>query len=125
MESHIAARLAAQHGVPFAALRIIADPAERGLPEAALLGMRPDGGMDAGAVMRALVRRPGDIPALIRTAMDAGAAFAALKVARRRLTDALGFEDAILVEPEQGHQRPGPDLGVRLSRAVPREAEAG
>lgn len=93
MESHIAARLAAVYGVPFVALRIIADPADRALPEAATVGMRPDGSMDAGAVLRSLARRPGDIPALLRTAMDASAAFAALRACRRHLPGLLGFED--------------------------------
>lgn len=100
MESHIAARLASLYRVPFAALRIVADPANRALPEAATVGMRPDGSMDAGAVMRALLRRPGDLPALIRTAMDAGAAFAALRACRRRLPGMLGFEDAAMVETQ-------------------------
>lgn len=94
MESHIAARLAAVYGVPFVALRIVADPAHRALPEAATVGMRPDGSMDAGAVLRALLRRPGDVPALIRTAMDASAAFAALRACRGQLPSLLGFEDA-------------------------------
>ena len=94
MESHVAARLAAQHGVPFAALRIVADPAHRTLPDAAAVGMRPDGSTDIGAVLRALARRPGDIPALIRTALDAGVAFAALRRSRRQLHGPLGFEAA-------------------------------
>lgn len=97
MESHIAARLAAVYGVPFAALRIIADPSHRALPEAAMLGMRPDGSMDAGAVLRALVRRPGDIPALLRTAMDASVAFAALRACRRHLPGMLGVEEVSMV----------------------------
>ena len=33
MESHIAARYAEQYGLPFAALRVISDPAHRALPE--------------------------------------------------------------------------------------------
>ncbi len=32
MESHVAARVAARHGLPFAALRVISDPASRSLP---------------------------------------------------------------------------------------------
>ncbi len=79
MESHIAARLAAQHGVPFAALRVVADPAERTLPHAATVGMRPDGSADVRAVLRSLWRHPRDLPALVRTALDARAAFASLR----------------------------------------------
>ncbi len=85
MESHVAARLAAQHGVPFAALRVVADPAERTLPPAALVGMRQDGTTDLGAVLRSLGRAPRQLPGLIRTGLDAKAAFAALKASRREL----------------------------------------
>ena len=40
MESHIVAQLAARMRLPFAVLRVIADPAERAIPPAALVGMR-------------------------------------------------------------------------------------
>ncbi len=85
MESHVAARLAAQRGVPFAALRVIADPAERALPPAALVGMRPDGRTDIAAVLRSLARDPVQLPGLIRVALDVRAAFRSL----RRAADAL------------------------------------
>ena len=98
MESHIVARLAAQHGIPFAALRIIADPAERSLPHAATVGMRQDGTTDVRAVLRSLSRRPGDFPALVRTALDARAAFSMLLHSRRLLCGLLGFGDGFTVE---------------------------
>src|SRR6185437_13555113 len=44
--SHIAAAVAAAHGVPFAAFRVIADPAERALPAAASAALRPGGTID-------------------------------------------------------------------------------
>lgn len=93
MESHVAARLAALHRVPFAALRVVADSAERSLPEAAIVGMRPDGTIDVCAVIRALTRRPKDLPTLIQTALDARVAFAALSASRNRLSARLGFRD--------------------------------
>ena len=92
MESHIAARTAARHGVPFAVLRVIADPAERALPHAALVGMRADGSVDVFAVLRSLARRPADIPALIRTASDARTAFASLGRSRSSLDASFGFD---------------------------------
>lgn len=58
MESHIAAELAARHRLPFAALRVIADPVERQLPPAALVGMRQDGEIDLAAVIASLARNP-------------------------------------------------------------------
>jgi len=85
MESHIAVRLAAAHGLAFAALRVVCDPAERAIPPAAIAGMREDGGTDLGAVLRALLSAPGQLPAMIRLASDARAAFAALDRCRRSL----------------------------------------
>jgi hopanoid-associated phosphorylase len=97
MESHIAARAAARHGLSFAAARTISDAAGRALPAAALAGMRSDGAMDVGAVLAALARRPWELPALILTAMEAEAAFRALLRGRELLGGAL--------------VGPGPDLG--------------
>ena len=85
MESHIAARLAAAHGLPFAALRVICDPAGRAIPPAAIAGMREDGGTDLGAILRALLRDPGQLPAMIRLAGDARTAFSFLARCRRAL----------------------------------------
>jgi hopanoid-associated phosphorylase len=78
MESHVAARVASAHGLPFAALRVISDAADRTLPKAALAGMRPDGGMNLAGVLWALAKSPSQLPALIRTGQEAGAAFRAL-----------------------------------------------
>ncbi len=78
MESHIARRVAARHGLPCLVLRVISDGADHALPPAALAGMRPDGGIAVGAVLASLLRNPGQLPALIRTARDAGTAFRAL-----------------------------------------------
>ena len=78
MESHIAARLAAAHGLPFAALRVICDPAGRAIPPAAIAGMREDGGTDLGAILVALLRSPGQLPAMMRLAGDARIAFGVL-----------------------------------------------
>lgn len=78
MESHIAARVAARHGLPFAALRVISDAADTTLPPAALAGMRPDGGIAIGAILASLVQNPTQLPELIRTARDAEKAFGAL-----------------------------------------------
>jgi adenosylhomocysteine nucleosidase len=93
MESHIAAGAAARHGLPFAALRFISDGADRALPKAAQAGMKPDGGMDIAAVLKSLATDPRQLPALIRTGMEAEAAFRALSLGRSRLGPALGFAD--------------------------------
>ena len=78
MESHIAARVARVHGVPFAALRVVSDAAHRTLPPAAHVALHPSGRIDMAAVLRSLLRAPLQIPALIRTAWEAEIAFATL-----------------------------------------------
>jgi hopanoid-associated phosphorylase len=78
MESHVAARVAARHGLPFAALRVISDAADDGLPPAALAGMQPDGRVAIGPVIAALARDPRQLPLLVRTARHANKAFRAL-----------------------------------------------
>lgn len=86
MESHIAARAARRHGLPFAAIRVISDAATETLPPAALVGMRADGGIALGAVLGSLARRPAQLPALIRTGRHAALAQRTL----RDVYDALG-----------------------------------
>ncbi|MGE5151944.1 MAG: hypothetical protein ACM3II_17645 [Rhodospirillaceae bacterium] len=85
MESHIAARVAQRHRLPFAAARVICDPALRTLPPAARIAMRPDGQIDLLAVLRSLLAHPRQLPALIATGRDAEQAFASLLRGQRRL----------------------------------------
>lgn len=91
MESHIAACLAQAHGLPFAAFRVIVDPAERSLPPAALAAMRADGGVNIPAVLASLAKQRGQLPQLIRLALDARAAKAALLRGRRMLGPGFGL----------------------------------
>lgn len=86
MESHIVAEAAVRAGVPFAILRAVSDPADRTLPRAAQAGFNPDGSVNIPAVLAALLRRPGELPALLQTARDAAKAFAALETAAAALT---------------------------------------
>jgi adenosylhomocysteine nucleosidase len=85
MESHVVVRLAAAHGLAFAAVRVIIDPADRAIPPAALLGMRQDGTANAWAVLRDLIARPSQLSLLIRVAVDSFAARAELLRVRRLL----------------------------------------
>jgi hopanoid-associated phosphorylase len=78
MESHVAARVAMAHGMPFAALRVVSDGAHRNLPHAAQIALHPSGGVDMPAVLRSVLRAPLQIVPLIRTAWEAEIAFAAL-----------------------------------------------
>jgi adenosylhomocysteine nucleosidase len=93
MESHIAAELAVRHGFPFAVLRVIADPVERELPPAALVGMRPDGEIDIGAVIASLAKKPTQLRALMGLAFDTRRAFAELLRCHDLLGPRLGFGD--------------------------------
>jgi hopanoid-associated phosphorylase len=85
MESHVAARVAQRHRLPFAAARVVCDPAHRTLPPAARVTMKPDGRVDLLAVMRSLLAHPAQLPALIQTGRDAEQAFGALLRGQRRL----------------------------------------
>lgn len=75
MESHIAADVASAHGLPFGAVRVISDTADETLPPAALVGMRPDGGMALGKVLASLTRNPSQLRDLIRIGRQSGLAF--------------------------------------------------
>jgi adenosylhomocysteine nucleosidase len=90
-ESHIAAAIAAAHGLPFAAFRVVADSARRTLPPAASLALTPDGTISGGAVLGSLARSPGQLPSLLRTAIDARTAFRALSRGRRLLGAGLAY----------------------------------
>lgn len=85
MESHIAGRVAQRLHLPFAVVRVVSDTAHRTLPPAARIGMRPDGAVDVPGVMRSLIANPGQLGALIRTAVDAERSFRALLRGHRRL----------------------------------------
>jgi adenosylhomocysteine nucleosidase len=93
MESHIVARVARRRRLPFAAARVVSDAAHRTLPPAARVGMKLDGGMDLPAVLRSLLANPGQLPALIRTGLEAERAFRALLRGHRRLGRRLGGPD--------------------------------
>jgi hopanoid-associated phosphorylase len=75
MESAVAARFAAGRKLPFAALRVISDDAGHVLPPAALVAMKPDGGIALGRVLASLLRHPLQVPGLIRTARTSNKAF--------------------------------------------------
>lgn len=81
LESH----LAAAAGLPFVALRAVADPAGRPLPPAALVGLDQNGRPVLGAVLASLARAPGQTAGLIRVGIDTRRALAVLRRAARVL----------------------------------------
>lgn len=78
MESQIAARFAARRNLPLAVLRVISDDASHVLPPAALVAMKPDGGIALGRILWSVVKKPAQIPALVRTGRASSKAFAEL-----------------------------------------------
>ena len=81
MESGAAARFARARNLPFAVLRAVADGPADALPRAAAVGLNPDGSPAPGRVLAALLRHPGELPALLRLARASAAAHEALRKA--------------------------------------------
>jgi adenosylhomocysteine nucleosidase len=95
MESHIVARAAKAHGIPFAVLRTISDPAGSNLPPLVSMAVTDSGKVDLMRVLVSLLGNPRQIPALIQTARESKAAFEALL----RCRGALGLR---LLGPDGG-----------------------
>lgn len=87
MESHVAAAFAARHDLPFAAVRVVCDPAHRTLPELISSALRPDGELCFASVAKSLWQQPIQLLAMPRLARDAAEGFRAL----RRCRDLLGY----------------------------------
>jgi adenosylhomocysteine nucleosidase len=93
MESHVVARLAAEHHVAFAAVRVIVDPADRAIPPAALVGMNADGRTNVPAILRELIARPSQLSRLARIAFDAFVARSEMQRVRQLLGPHFGLTD--------------------------------
>lgn len=78
MESHRVALVAAEAKLPMLVIRAIGDPAGRALPALVTRALGEDGRPRIGQVIAGLLRRPGDLGALLRAKRDADAALAAL-----------------------------------------------
>jgi len=113
MESHVVATVGAAHGLPVAAMRVITDPAERALPASAVAAMRPNGTTNIGAMIRAMLMRPREIPALFQTAFDALAARATLVRGRRLLGPGLLLVNSLEGEPVTANE---PYLGPAIQQ---------
>jgi adenosylhomocysteine nucleosidase len=77
LESGAVALVAARHGMPFAVLRAICDPASRSLPLAAVVAVvavDQRGAVGALRVLGAVAARPWQIPGLLLLAVDAARA---------------------------------------------------
>jgi len=66
MESAAVAAVAAEAGVPFLGIRAVVDPMTLEIPAAAIAGLGADGRSSTMRVLRALCRRPSDLPPLLK-----------------------------------------------------------
>jgi len=96
MESHIAAAYAAEAGLPFAALRVISDPATRALPALARTAIKANGDIDLRKVLRGVARNPATLRALVSTGIDFNRALRSLRGCRGFLLGGEGLVAADL-----------------------------
>lgn len=91
MESHGAARAAAQKGAPFLAIRAVADGALRAIPPWVIDAILPDGGLAPEKIARALLLKPWMVWGLIGLARANGRALGSLSRVALRLGPGLGL----------------------------------
>ena len=84
-ESHWVAEAAHADRLPFVVIRAIADRAGDTLPPAVLVGLDKNGNPQTGAVIRALLRDPIQLPGLIRVALQTNRALKSLLRSRAAL----------------------------------------
>ncbi len=92
METHRVASIAQDAGLPFIAVRVIADPAERAIPPWALKGINEKGATRVAPILAALAAAPWRVGAVLHLARDSGAARDTLRhVAAGPLLDLLAL----------------------------------
>jgi len=96
MESHIAAAYAAEAGLPFAAIRVVSDPAHRALPSLARAAIKPNGGIDLRKVFGSIARNPLTLRELVSTGLDFSRALRSLRGCRGFLLGSEGLVTADL-----------------------------
>ena len=93
MESHVAARVAKAHGLPFAIVRIISDEIDHLLPHAITVSMRPDGGFDRTRMRASLAAAPNQMRDVVQTMAQFAAGFRGLRTGARLMGERLAFPD--------------------------------
>lgn len=79
MESHCAAEIAAEAGLPFAVLRTVCDTSTMELPPVVFDAIDEDGRVAVARALASIARRPGQIAGLFGLAAGTGAAVRALR----------------------------------------------
>jgi len=85
METHGVARAAAEAGLPWAAVRAVADDNTTALPRWAMGLVQPDGSINDAKAAFALLQAPWDLPLALRLARANAKALSALRQAARQL----------------------------------------
>lgn len=91
MESSAVAKVAQHHGLPFLAIRAIADTAGMGLPEAVVYATNADGEVAIGKLLGYLLLHPAQLPSLIKLGLYFNKAKQTLKQAAGRLESITEF----------------------------------
>jgi adenosylhomocysteine nucleosidase len=91
MESHVAARVAERHRLPFAIARIVSDEVGHLLPPAITVSMRLDGGFDRIAMRRSLAADPAQMADVVQTMRQFLIGFRGLRAAAAALGPRLAF----------------------------------
>ena len=91
MESHVAARVAKAHGLPFAIVRIVSDEVDHLLPHAITVSMRPDGGFDRTRMRASLAAAPEQMRDVVQTMTQFAAGFRGLRSGAKLLGERLAF----------------------------------
>lgn len=91
MESHVAAKVARAHGLPFAIARIVSDEVDHLLPHAITVSMRPDGGLHTAAMFRSLATNPRQLGDVGKTMAGFVRGFRGLKAGARLLGPRMAF----------------------------------
>ena len=79
LESGAVAQVALVHGLPFAVLRAVCDPANCSLPPAARVALDNAGAIGMWRVLRSVLKAPSQVPDLLALGRDAAKARAALE----------------------------------------------
>lgn len=91
MESHVAARVARAHGLPFVIVRIVSDEVDHLLPHAVTVSMRPDGGFDRTRMRASLAAAPDQMRDVVQTMAQFAAGFRGLRRGARQIGDRFAF----------------------------------
>jgi adenosylhomocysteine nucleosidase len=94
MESHLAARAAAEAGMPFAVLRCISDEAAASLPPAIAVAMKPGGGLASGQIVMSIVRKPSQLTDIMHSVLGFRRAFATFAIGARAVGPRFAFDRA-------------------------------